>query len=312
MFDNYTASTFQYNLGPKVQGTWNLHNLLPSDLDFFVLLSSTAGVLGAVSQSAYSAAGSFLDAFARFRRSRGQACVSLDMGIVDRVGYIADHVDVAQAMSMAYISHKVLRESDVHFMVKYACSRSSSGSRSLHGTTPSSSSSGKEEDGTISSAWRRAQLIGAMSTPAFVQRGGIVSDQSWMRVPMFRHLYRMELSSISSTTTSSSSSSAATAAEQSIGSRLQAAATFAEAVETVTTALVRHIARSLAVPPVDIDVHRPPHVYGVDSLVAVELLFWLNNEIRAEVPVIQILGSQTIAELGILAARKSDFVSWTE
>jgi len=40
LFENMTLDDWMDSLLPKVQGTWNLHNLLPKDLDFFVLISS--------------------------------------------------------------------------------------------------------------------------------------------------------------------------------------------------------------------------------------------------------------------------------
>jgi NAD(P)-dependent dehydrogenase (short-subunit alcohol dehydrogenase family) len=50
----------------KIRGAHLLGKLLPlDDLDFIVLLSSLASVLGGLGRSAYSAANSFLDAFAR-------------------------------------------------------------------------------------------------------------------------------------------------------------------------------------------------------------------------------------------------------
>ena len=52
MFDKMTLEKFQASLRPKFKGTWNLHNNLPADMDFFVLLSSLAGVHGAPVQMA--------------------------------------------------------------------------------------------------------------------------------------------------------------------------------------------------------------------------------------------------------------------
>jgi len=40
---------------PKVQGSWNLHENLPKNLDFFVLLSSSAGIAGSRGQANYAA-----------------------------------------------------------------------------------------------------------------------------------------------------------------------------------------------------------------------------------------------------------------
>jgi NAD(P)-dependent dehydrogenase (short-subunit alcohol dehydrogenase family)/acyl carrier protein len=78
-------------LAPKVQGTWNLHNLLPQkNMDFFIMLSSIVGVRGNASQGAYSAAGAFLDAFAHYRRSLGLPAVSIDLGKIDEIGFVAE------------------------------------------------------------------------------------------------------------------------------------------------------------------------------------------------------------------------------
>src|SRR5690349_522221 len=40
IFENMTYEDFVSATRPKIQGSWNLHNLLPKDLDFFVCLSS--------------------------------------------------------------------------------------------------------------------------------------------------------------------------------------------------------------------------------------------------------------------------------
>lgn len=76
----------------------------------------------------------------------------------------------------------------------------------------------------------------------------------------------------------------------------------------ITRALARRLARALAVPVEDIDVHKPPFAFGVESLVAVELFFWFSNEVRASISVIQILGDYTLAQLAALAAAVSRLV----
>lgn len=46
MFENMTHDMWQAAIKPKMQGAWNLHELLPRDLDHFVMLSSAVDVLG--------------------------------------------------------------------------------------------------------------------------------------------------------------------------------------------------------------------------------------------------------------------------
>jgi hypothetical protein len=50
-----TIEDYRAAVRPKVQATRNLHDLLPKDLDFFVCLSSTGGILGSLGQSNYNA-----------------------------------------------------------------------------------------------------------------------------------------------------------------------------------------------------------------------------------------------------------------
>lgn len=68
-------------LRPKVGGTWLLDQATrDAELDFFVMLSSTAGVFGAQSLAHYAAANVFLDAFAHARRKQGGPATSVSWG----------------------------------------------------------------------------------------------------------------------------------------------------------------------------------------------------------------------------------------
>jgi malonyl CoA-acyl carrier protein transacylase len=82
---------FEKVMAPKVQGAWNLHSLTQhNSLDFFVLFSSAASLLGSIAQANHAAANSFLDALAYYRRAQGLPCMSINWGPWSEIGAAAE------------------------------------------------------------------------------------------------------------------------------------------------------------------------------------------------------------------------------
>ena len=72
LFMQMTKDEFLISTGPKVLGAWNLHLLTKVDnLDYFLLHSSGAAVMGNAGQTNYSASNGFLDGLAVYRRQMG-------------------------------------------------------------------------------------------------------------------------------------------------------------------------------------------------------------------------------------------------
>ena len=85
-------TNFDKVIQPKVAIAWNLYQLTKNlNLEFFVMYSSLASLLGPAGQSAYAAANSFLDTFAHFLRERGIPAISVNWGAVSNYGYVANH-----------------------------------------------------------------------------------------------------------------------------------------------------------------------------------------------------------------------------
>ncbi|MBI5563328.1 MAG: SDR family NAD(P)-dependent oxidoreductase [Chloroflexi bacterium] len=85
-------SRFVNVLQPKVDGAWHLHQLTcDQPLDFFVLYSSLASVLGSAGQGNHAAANMLLDVLAHWRRAQGLPALSINWGAWSEVGAAVAH-----------------------------------------------------------------------------------------------------------------------------------------------------------------------------------------------------------------------------
>lgn len=274
MFDTMSYENFRAVVAPKVQGSWNLHELLPNDLDFFVLLSSAGGVLGNRSQANYCCGNTYQDGLAHYRVSRGQKAVSLDIGIVLSVGYLSERQELTKSLrSQGYTA---LTKLEFLAILDYHCNPSLPLLSHL-----------------------ACQVVTGINTPAALRKSGI-PEPYWMDRPLFRNLHQ-----VGSTVTASTDTSGNLVNYQQL---LLSAGSLADASDIACVALVEKLSKTLAVRNKDIDINQPLHVYGVDSLVAVEVRSWLNKALGADVAIFEILGTGTIAALGLTTAGKSNFV----
>lgn len=100
LLQNLDAGRLSRVLAPKVLGAWNLHALTLEDpLDFFLLFSSAASLLGSPGQANYCAANAFLDALAHSRRRRGRPATSIDWGPWRDIGLAAARGDRGERLA---------------------------------------------------------------------------------------------------------------------------------------------------------------------------------------------------------------------
>ncbi|KAH0529049.1 hypothetical protein TsFJ059_003849 [Trichoderma semiorbis] len=114
LFADMSFDVMQNTLKPKVDGSRNLDQVFyDTPLDFFVLFSSMASIIGNPGQSNYHAANLYMEGLCGQRRGRGLAASAMHIGMVADIGYVA-----RRGQSMEDHLRKMfflpLSESDVH------------------------------------------------------------------------------------------------------------------------------------------------------------------------------------------------------
>lgn len=79
----------------------------------------------------------------------------------------------------------------------------------------------------------------------------------------------------------------------------------AEAAVIVEMALTGRLAKALFINSEDIDIAKPLHSYGVDSLIAVEVRNWVMKEIKSDISILDILSRMPISQLAHKIAEDS-------
>lgn len=102
---NQDVARFKDVLAPKIQGGWNLHVLTKDmPLDFFILFSSVASLLGSAGQGNHAAANAFLDTLAHYRHALGLPALAINWGAWSEIGVAAPLVSQIRRLGLGAIS----------------------------------------------------------------------------------------------------------------------------------------------------------------------------------------------------------------
>ncbi|KAK4465132.1 hypothetical protein QBC42DRAFT_344189 [Cladorrhinum samala] len=263
------------SIRPKVAATWNLHTEFsePESLDFFVMLSSLSGILGLASQSNYGAGGTYQDAVAHWRQARGLPAVSLDLGAVKGVGYVAETSSVANRMRKAG-DLLLLAEDVVLRAVESAVLHPLDGQPQV--------------------------LIGLNAGPGahWDVEGQSQLGRDARYLPLKHRKPRKD----------GSQGGSQGEGGQGLAAKLVEVTSHDEATRLVGKAIADKLADIFMIPAEEIDLGKPPAQYGVDSLVAVELRNMLALQAAAEVSIFSILQSASLAALAGDVVAKSPHI----
>ena len=279
LFKKIFFTDWELNIKPRVQGAWNLHHCLTAattDLDFSLSLAFLSGCIGTLGQSAYAASNTFLDAFTSHRRDLGLPVSVIDIGMVEGVGYVAENLDRDAEISLT--THDRITEAELLALVKAAIV----GPATHHKHHPQT-------------------LTGLKISP----------DKPltlWASEPKFIHVLADAQSGSPSSSADTHSGNNDDGDLVLLRSRLQQAKTPEAAVELICHSLTWKLSKLLLIPPEDVDTKKPVVAYGLDSLIAVELRNWMTVELRAGVPLMEVMNAPSIESLSGQLAVKSEFV----
>nr|UVI57908.1 polyketide synthase [Aspergillus pulvericola] len=273
MLSNMTHTQFLSAITPKVQGTINVAAALSnSPLDFLILLSSSAGIIGNRGQANYSAANAFLDAFAATLVQKGYPATSISLGSVLSVGWVAENQDrLPIALSYGAISESLLLSiMEYHMDPRWCAAQSPETCHTVAGV-------------------RSAKDFHRQSIPL----------PGFMAYPLFSPLRAI----------ANSSGAEKEEAEVPVTQALRSSRSVPAAVEVVTKAIVMKLARVMAISAKEIDPARTLASYGVDSLVTVDLKAWFKRDVGVNVASGDLLGDVSMQGLAEKLAGTSEFLS---
>ena len=277
LFENMDYEDWLISTKSKFQGSWNLHTALPSGLDFFILLSSLNGIFGGRAQANYAAGNTFKDALAHYRIDQGEKAVSIDLGLMVAEGVVAENKFLLE--SMRRIGHLMeIQQDELIALLDIYC----------------------DSDLPLLSH-DNAQVLVGIELPSMILQKGIDLHHS-IRRPIFRHLFCMDSGARGASDTDPKS------ALISKEIALKEAETSDAAAALVVEWFSGKIAQVLGLAEDEVDKTKPINVYGIDSLVAIDLKNWMQREIGSEMEIFVLLANVSLEDLCKEAVSKSIFI----
>lgn len=275
LFEQMTFEDYDSVIRSKVSGAYNFHHaLLDIPLDFFVMLSSVAGIVGNRGQAAYSGANTYLDALASFRRRKGLAASSLGLTAVEDVGYLAENA-ARQSEVAKNISGSAMSEADVLALVESAVAGKLGTDQCITGL--------HFEDASSLPYFASDGKFSVLREAALARSADANTSSSSAELPIARRL--QQASSVKE-----AHELVAAGLRQKLGAILMISSEDLEAQPTMSISAI-----------------------GLDSLNAIELRNWISRDLHTYLQVLELLTSGSVHDLGSLVLKKTNLKGvWSE
>ena len=266
LFLDITAEDFEKVLKPKVTGTRNLDKLFSGKgLDFFILFSSFASIVGNRGQTNYLAANLYMATIAAQRRARGLPASVMHIGVVLGVGVVFQtglYESTLKRMNFMPISESSFLDMFAECIVV-----------------------GRPDSGHSND---------------FITGLGRLSTRADAQNPFYADNVRFSGHVVVDEEEDTSSGSSETVPPK---QRLAVATSMEDRTEIIQEGFLNKLERILQSSKDHMQPSQPLLALGVDSLMAVEIRSWFLNELDVDMPVLKVLGGASITELCLEAAK---------
>ncbi|KAI9151431.1 lovastatin nonaketide synthase [Paramyrothecium foliicola] len=268
LFSNMSVDVMQKVLGPKIDGSNNLEQVFRDQvLDFFVLFSSSACVIGNSGQSNYAAANGYLNTLARQRRRRGLAASTFDIGRVAGIGYVET---AGQAVMDQLNRFGLMAISETELRQMFA--------ETIYAGFPSPKDRLAIPEAVVTTGIRTIRDDEEIQGP-------------WFENPRFSHCI------IEANNTEADSGSQGKKNTLPVTEQLARATSKENALEILIQCFSARVCVILQLTDGALDPQNSLVELGVDSLVAVEIRSWFLKELKVDIPVLKIVGGASVTEI---------------
>lgn len=242
-------------------------------LDFFICLSSAASVGIALGQSSYAGSNAVLDAFCQWRAEQGLPAASLGLSAITDAGYVAEMREGGQDWSGRSMTSK--------------------------------------EVTALIEASLDAEIFNPVNNGNHVVAGLQGTSTMLKNVQGKDSLWSVFAQDLKNALGNDADFSTDATKIASVHALLSTATTYDQALAIITESTMAQVASMMSIPVDDVRPDTCIADLGVDSLVAVELRNWISKEVQASVPVLDIIGSPSLAALSEVIAKGSQLVKST-
>ncbi|KAL5442460.1 hypothetical protein PMIN06_009005 [Paraphaeosphaeria minitans] len=258
--DSMTLDDFTIPLAPKLYGTLNLQKAFASpNLEFFIMLSSAANIVGTRGQANYNAGNAVQDALAQIQALTTDRThyMSFSPSMVEGTSAV-QNMEVCKALQRSGLA--AVKEENIDAIFDYMLSPTARKDRIAHITA-----------GFDASSIAQATTV-----------------NSNIRSPFFTHVQAPQSSSPEVSTLP------VTSQVKKAPIFDMATASPEEALTYTTAAVSKKLSALAYVDAETMDLDKPISDFGLDSLIAIELRNWIKREFKASLQSLEILNEQGV------------------